>query len=60
MYGNATPILVAFPGAVGDWWMTPPTWVYTGDGFSWLIQEWRHGALPDEFLELLRRSGIEP
>jgi hypothetical protein len=32
MYGTANPILVAFQPATGDNnWMTPPTWVVTGD-----------------------------
>jgi hypothetical protein len=59
MYGTANPILVAFQPATGDNnWMTPPTWVVTGDPFFSTIQEWRHGALPDEFVDLLKRAGM--
>lgn len=60
-YGGDAPVLVAFqPVGDEDLWMNPPTWVYVShdSGAFFLIEEWRLGTLPANFMSLLRTAGL--
>ncbi len=61
-YASRSPFLVAFQPDSTDYWMKPPTWVYTEQdgGNVFFVEEWQLGALPADFGSLLKAAGIAP